>query len=132
MRSQSISNQVNAVKTNDLLLNHEFTMNGFDKRKIERFSLELPTHVMVKNSNRRPKTLELRTRNVCSGGAFVTTDDPLSVGAEVGLRMMLSLERLQKYGGTKSVINVSGSVIRTDDKGMAICFDEKYSISPVG
>jgi len=25
---------------------------------------------------------------------------------------------------------VSGSVIRTDEKGMAICFDEKYTISP--
>ena len=105
-------------------------MIGFEKRKMERFSLELPTCLIVNNSNRKQETLELQTSNVCEGGAFVKTDEPLSIGTKVGINMICSLERLKKFRGKKSLINLSGSVIRTDEKGMAICFDEKYTISP--
>jgi hypothetical protein len=105
-------------------------MIGFEKRKMERFSLELPVYLIVKNSNRKQETTGFQTINICAGGVFIKTDEPLSVGAEVRLSMILSLERIKKFRGKKSLINVSGSVIRTDEKGMAVCFNEKCTISP--
>jgi len=130
MRSQYLTNQNSFIKTSDLFSANEFAMSGFENRKMERFFLELPTCLIVNNSDRKQKTLELQTSNVCADGAFVKTDEPLSIGTKVSVSMILSSERLKKFGGKKSLINISGSVIRTDEKGMAISFDEKYTISP--
>jgi hypothetical protein len=130
MRSQCLTNKDSFIKTNDFFSANEFAMIGFEKRKMERFFLELPTCLIVNNSNRKQETLDLQTSNVCAGGAFVKTDEPLSIGTKVVISMIISLERLKKFRGKKSLINVSGSVVRTDEKGMAICFDEKYTISP--
>lgn len=130
MRSQCLFNQDYFIKTNDLYSANELAMIGFEKRKMERFLLELPTCLIVNNSNRKQETLELQTSNVCAGGAFLKTDEPLSIGTKVRVSMILSLKRLKKFRGEKSLVNILGSVIRTDDKGMVICFDEKYTISP--
>lgn len=97
---------------------------------MERFSLELSTTLLVTGQSEKSESIELLTSNVCAGGAFVITDEPLSIGTKVGVSMILFLEKLKKIRGERSLINVSGSVIRTDEKGMAICFDEKYTISP--
>ena len=56
-----------------------------ERRQMERFSLELPTCLIVNNSNRKQETLELQTSNVCAGGAFVKTDEPLSIGTKVDI-----------------------------------------------
>jgi len=130
MRSQCLTNQNSFIKTNDIFSANEFAIIGFEKRKMERFEFELPTGLIVNSPNGKQEILELQTRNVCAGGAFVITDEPLSIGTKVGVNMILSLERLKKFKGKKSLINVSGSVIRTDEQGMAICFDEKHTISP--
>jgi len=130
MGSKYLTNQESFIKTNDLFSANEFDMIGFEKRKMERFDLELPTCLNVDNSNGKQEALELQTRNVCAGGAFLITDEPLAIGTKVGISMILSLERIKKFREKKSLINVSGSVIRTDEKGMAICFDEKHTISP--
>ena len=132
MRSQCLTNQDSFIKTNDLFSAYEFAMIGIKKRKMERFFLELPICLTVNNSNRKQETLELQTSNVCADGAFVKTDEPLSIGTKVDISMTLSLERLKKFRGKKSLINVSGFVIRTDQQGMAIRFDNKYKISPYG
>jgi hypothetical protein len=53
----------------------------------------------------------------------------MSVGTDVKLDIILPLDKLHKLGGKISRIKVSGSVIRTDQQGMAICFDKNYKIS---
>ena len=130
MRSQYLTNQNSFIKTSDLFSANEFAMSGFENRKMERFFLELPTCLIVNNSDRKQETLELQTSNVCADGAFVKTDEPLSIGTKVDISMILSLERYTKFRGKKSLINVSGFVIRTDQRGMAIRFDKKCKISP--
>jgi len=69
------------------------------------------------------------TSNICSDGAFFKTEKPLSVGTDVKIDLIIHLDRLKKLKGKKSRIDVSGSVIRTDQQGMAICFDKKYRIT---
>jgi hypothetical protein len=105
-------------------------MNEFEKRNTDRFSLELPTSLIVYNGDRKQEPIKLKTNNVSGGGAFFKTSKLLSVGTKIDMKMIVSLERLKKFRKKKSLINISGSVIRTDDKGFAICFDENYTISP--
>jgi hypothetical protein len=97
---------------------------------MERFSFELPALLSTVDKSGQPKAFEVMTKNICAGGAFFITDKPLSVGTDVKMDLIISLKKVNKISNKKAHINVSGSVIRTDEKGMAICFDEKYTISP--
>jgi NAD(P)H-flavin reductase len=130
MRSQRLTIQDGFKKPKDLFSENEFARIGIKKRKMERFFLELPIYLTVNRSNSKQGILKLQTSNVCADGAFVKTDEPLSIGTKVDIRMILSLEKLTKFRGKKSLINVSGVVIRTDQRGMAIRFDNKFKISP--
>ena len=105
-------------------------MAHLEKRKMERFNLELPALLSTNDENGNPKAVEFIISNICSGGAFFKTDEPFSVGTDVKMDLILPLDKLNKPGGKKSRVDISGSVIRTDDKGMAVCFDKKYRISP--
>ena len=105
-------------------------MTEFDRRKIERFSLELPTYLSIVDRNKKTKSLELITSNICSGGAYFKTEKPLSVETDVKLDIILPLGKFNNVKGKISHIEVSGSVIRTDQQGMAICFDKNYKITP--
>ena len=97
-----------------------------ERRKMERFSLELPALLSIVDESGNPKTFEAVTNNICAGGVYFVIDKPLSVGTDVKTDLMISLKKVNK----KTRINVSGAVIRKDENGMAICFDEKYIISP--
>ena len=105
-------------------------MIEFKKRTMERFSLELHTYLSMADESGEQESIDLLTSNVCAGGAFFKTAEPLSVGTDVKMDLILPLDKFKKFEGKKSRINVSGSVIRTDNKGMAICFGERYKISP--
>jgi hypothetical protein len=105
-------------------------MNESDRRKMERFSLELPAYLSLVDRKENPKPPELITSNVCSGGAYFKTEKPLTIGIDVKLAVILPLDKFKNEKGKISIIDVSGSVIRTDQQGMAICFDKKYRILP--
>jgi hypothetical protein len=100
-----------------------------EKRKIERFSLELPAMLTWTGRDKEHESIGLMTSNICSDGAFLITDRPLPKGNDVKMDLILPLERLHKFGGRQSHIDISGFVIRTDQQGMAIRF-KKYKISP--
>ena len=105
-------------------------MTEVERRQMERFSLEVPALLSTVDESGQPKTFEIMTNNICAGGAFFITDKPSSVGTDVKMELIISFKKVNKFSNKKTRINVSGSVIRTDEKGMAICFDEKYTISP--
>jgi hypothetical protein len=105
-------------------------MNASDKRKLERFDLKLPTKLSWLGKDKKRKSIELMTNNICSGGAYLATDSPLPKGTEIKMDMILKFDRFHEFRGQQSHIDVSGFVIRTDQQGMAICFDRKYKISP--
>ncbi|MBW2604860.1 MAG: hypothetical protein JRE28_11195, partial [Deltaproteobacteria bacterium] len=94
------------------------------------FSLELSTYLSMVDTDKNPKFLELITSNICSGGAYFKTKKPLSVKTDVKLNIILSLDKFKNVKGKMSHIEVSGSVVRRDQQGMAICFDNEYKISP--
>lgn len=88
---------------------------------MERFSLNLPSLLWTGNGHKEHK-IETQTENVCAGGAFFKAEQTLPVGTDVKIDMLIPLDRL------KSLIKVSGTVIRVDKTGMAIRFDKDYQI----
>ena len=105
-------------------------MTRIEKRKMERFSLELPAMLTWTGKDKEHGSIELMTSNICAGGAFLITDRPLSEGTDIKMDLILPRDRLHEFGGRQPRIDVSGFVIRTDQQGMAICFDKNYKISP--
>ncbi|MCJ7773057.1 MAG: PilZ domain-containing protein [Desulfobacterales bacterium] len=106
-------------------------MTRFEKRKMERFSLKVPARFIWTDTGSKQESLELMTSNICSGGAFFKTEKPLSVGTDVKLEIILPLVKSKNVNSKGSSINVAGSVIRSDQQGMAVCFDKKYHIHPM-
>ena len=105
-------------------------MRKIEKRKMERFSLKLPAKLTWTGKDNKLESLEQITRNICAGGAFFETQKPLLVGTDVKLNIIFPLERFKNLKLKRSHIRISGSVIRTDQLGMAVCFDKKFHIVP--
>jgi hypothetical protein len=104
-------------------------MNVTEKREMERFALNLPALLSIKDDRGNRRAFEFMIRDICAGGAFFKTDNPLSVGTHVKMDLILPLAKFNQTGNKRSHVNISGSVIRTESQGMAVCFDKKYSIS---
>jgi hypothetical protein len=105
-------------------------MKESDKRKMERFGLKLQARIFWKGKDKEQESIELMTSNVCAGGAFFKIQNPLPIGTNVKIKTMLPLDKFKNVRFKRSYIHVSGSVIRTDHQGMAVCFDRKYKILP--
>jgi hypothetical protein len=97
---------------------------------MERFSLELPACLFVANDIIEQKPVVLMTNNICSGGAYFITSNSYKIETDVKINITLSLDNIKQLGGKSSRIDVSGSVIRADENGMAVRFDKRFSISP--
>lgn len=109
-------------------------MPEFGKRKLERFPLKLPARILVDDNGNGAgaASLEAITSDISAGGAFFYTDTPLPVGTQMHVDLILPLDELKKIKGKKAKIKVKGAVVRTGEQGMAISFDKKYRISPIG
>ena len=85
----------------------------------EKYDDKLPAYLFVVNDTLKKKPIELMTNNICSGGAYFVTSYPFKKGTDVKINITLSLDNLKQLGGKSSHIDISGSVIRSDEKGMA-------------
>ena len=101
-----------------------------DKRGLERFDLHIPAAIEFLTSDQKEKMLNLLTTNICSGGAYFYSPQPLPEGTQVKIDLVLPLDKLKKLKKEhkKAYIKVTGKVLRTESEGMAICFDEDYQI----
>ena len=97
---------------------------------MERFDLELPALLSMLNESGKHQAAEFIISNICAGGAFFKTDRPLPINTDVKMDLILPLQSFTDTIGKRSHVDVSGTVIRTDDQGMAVCFDNKYRINP--
>ena len=100
------------------------------RRRMERFDLELKAYLSTDDKGKNQNLFEFMTSNICAGGAFIKTDMPLTVGTRTKLAIVLPLDKFKNVKHKITHIQVSGSVIRTDQQGMAVSFDRKYKILP--
>jgi hypothetical protein len=56
------------------------TLTRFEKRKMERFSLDIPARFIWTDTGSKQESLELMTSNICSGGAFFKTKNHYQSG----------------------------------------------------
>lgn len=107
-------------------------MEEIEKRKLERFDLKIPAKIEVKTSDQEEEVLNLLTSDICSGGAFFHTTQPLPEGTEVKIDLVLPLDKLNKIKDDyqQVYIKITGTVLRSESRGMAIYFNEDYLIHP--
>jgi hypothetical protein len=102
-----------------------------ERRRLERFDLSAPTQVIVEAESGKMAQLNLTTKDVSSGGAYLYSCQPLKKGARVTMEMLFFLDAIWKLAGEKGrvKIKVRGTVIRVDADGIAIRFESKYKIT---
>jgi hypothetical protein len=114
-----------------------------EQRLSERFSMHLPVRISTQGNGGKEVLFESITANISSGGVFISTTEPLPVASKVyleflidfeklkKLRFILSLDSLRYYQGKPVWVNVSGVVIRHEEDGMAVIYDDDYQLSPI-
>ena len=102
-----------------------------EKRKVERFDLQLEAFISRPGEVSQDDTGSLVTRDISMNGVFLITDKPLPVGSKVSVDMILTLGGTKKQDSQKAWIKASGKVLRADSQGMAVCFDDQSRILPL-
>ncbi len=115
-----------------------------ERRDQERFSLQLKVKFSTKSDIEEKKTKqETIAANISSGGILLVTRQQLPLASKVylefligiddlkKLRFILSLDRLKSISGKKTWVKATGIVIRCDEKGLGIIFDQDYQLSPL-
>ncbi len=97
-------------------------MSPNNKRGSERFNLELPVNLSVKDPETRKARLKLKTSNISSTGALISTDLPLAVGTTLEIDIDIPLEALRSLKGDKAKVALKGEVIRVSGRGTALAF----------
>ena len=105
-------------------------MQPIEKRKLERFNLEIPVIVSITAVGAQKK-LDMTTRDVCSGGAYFRTEHSLPIGMEMQINLVLPLDKFKALPVEKVLVNLSGKVLRIETDGIGVCFDESYDIWPL-
>ena len=98
-----------------------------DRRKYERFQLELPARLEI-NSSQKTEMFELQTRNISSAGAFLNTTGQFPVGARCQLELIVTSKRIKELTGLNGLIKVDGTIVRSTSEGVAVCFDGECQI----
>jgi hypothetical protein len=103
----------------------------YERRRMERFDLQVPAKIEVLSSADIVPVTELLTKDICAGGAYFPTKVPLAAGTKVKLDILLPLRSVSAIpDNTRGLIKVNGTVIRSGPAGMAIGFDGGYLITP--
>ena len=102
-----------------------------EKRKVERFDLELEAFVSLPGESDPTDKGNMVTRDVSMSGVYLVTDAPLPVGSKVNVDMILTLGGRKKHHAQQAWIKASGKVLRTDSQGMAVSFDDQSRILPL-
>ena len=74
---------------------------------------------------------DLYTKDICAGGAFLPTLQPVPLGRQVKIHLVLHSDTLQRLTKKRAHITVKGKVIRTESTGIAVCFDKSYKITRI-
>ena len=74
--------------------------------------------------------LKLFTSNICSGGAFFPFSNPPLQGTAVKVNLLLDNAKLKLPKESWSLVQVKGTVLRSEPFGMAVGFEPNYKIIP--
>ncbi len=101
-------------------------MNTKDRRALERFSLDLPALLIMRDGPRDPEQrFETHTRDVSANGAFVYLERSPGMGTRVRVEMQLVIDSLPQLIDVPEQVRLSveGKVVRRNHQGIGIVFD---------
>jgi len=101
-----------------------------ERRRLERFNLELPAKVEVLEPGER-QVSNLVTSNISANAAYFQTLHPISEGVRVRLTISIANEIVKKITGFEMRLNIEGRVVRSEPTGMAIQFNEHREIERI-
>jgi hypothetical protein len=102
-----------------------------ERRKFERYELKVPAKVETLARTAGRRKLSLRTANVCAGGAYFCTPYALTEGTKVRLEIVLTFNGKKNARDARNArVRILGTVMRSQENGMAIRFSEDYDITP--
>lgn len=100
------------------------------KRHQERLEIEISAFITYQNPDGAPHSIQLSTKNLSSGGAFFPAEDALKIGQDVSIDLFLPLEYLRSLGGKTVLIKAAGKVVRKENEGIAVAFDNNRIVMP--
>jgi hypothetical protein len=103
-------------------------MGKFENRKMERYDLEVPAGLRIRNDPEWKEKLPATTKNVCAGGAYLRTDYRLEPGIPVDVDLLLTFQGESPVARKQSQVQVSGVVVRVEHTGLAVQFNKHYKI----
>jgi len=102
-----------------------------DKRKFERFDLNVPSRVEISTNDGESEIFDIETNTLSAGGISFKCGKTLPKGSQVKMEISLHFEELktpEDPDGTL-VISATGHVLRSEPEGVAIIFNEDFDIS---
>ena len=107
-------------------------MTYFSERRIhERYRLDLPCLLSLEEDRVSTKEVELKTRDISGGGAFLDMVAEVGIGTTARLDIIVPPSLIRCDDGGATHISASGSVVRMEPGGIAVSFHEDYRISPL-
>ena len=101
-----------------------------EKRKVERFDLNIETILNVQDETITDKPPRLTSRDISCDGVFLETNNPLPIGTNVDLNLLLNQHELGSQTKDKRInISTSGKVVRVSEQGMVVFFDKQHKVS---
>jgi hypothetical protein len=102
-----------------------------ERRRFERYSLTLPAR-LESDGGAGGIPEGLMTSNISAGGAYVMMTEPLTQGMEVRMEVILPFNNLKKVKVEKDAcVMITGTVVRAEEAGIAVQFNDDCSIMPV-
>lgn len=102
-----------------------------EKRKFERFELNIPSRIEILTQEGEVEILDIETNSLSAGGVFFKYGRTLPKGSQVKMELALHFEELKTPADPEGalVIAATGHVLRSGPEGVAICFNENFDIS---
>ena len=103
---------------------------GKEKRKFERFDINVPVRIQISGQEGQGETMDLVSDSVSAGGIFLKLQNQPPEGSPVRIEILLNFEELRTPEDPEGalVIAATGQVLRSEPEGIAIRFNEDYDI----
>ena len=98
-----------------------------EKRQFERFNLPLPVRLETTTTARK-KVLDLETSDISASGTFINTLTSFPKGTGFIMDLTIPSDNIKEFKYVKSLRSLTGTMVRSTSKGMAIHFDRECYI----
>jgi hypothetical protein len=103
-----------------------------ERRRFERFRVEIPATVELMTPG-GCKELVLKTSEISANGAYFPYRENFSAGCSIRMNFILEFPESgeSNRAGKIMLITVNGTILRVDDAGTAVSFNQDYQIASI-